>query len=372
MTVGTPSTTAKTGLRAKTFGPTQQLPDTHTRKEEQMLNFDEKRFINIQAGAVGAASGVDQVFRQALAEGARNLFFLGAGGVMLLTQPALRLLQQKSTFPVHYEFGAELVHSDNVHLGQDSIVVMPSLSGTTKEAVGALDFAKAKGATVITFTGHADTPLAQKADHNFTNFAADDTSSEMFYMQTLLVALSIMNYRGEIGNYDAVVAELRKLPAQLVEVKRGFEERAADFAAEVNDETYHIITGAGSTWPEAYYYGMCILEEMQWIRTRPVHASDFFHGTLELVEEGVSVISFKGEDDTRPLAERVEAFAPRFTDKVHVFDTKELPLQDISEQTRALISPILLATVLERVSAHLEVLRDHPLTTRRYYKQIEY
>ncbi len=46
---------------------------------------------------------------------------------------------------------------------------------------------------------------------------------------------------------------------------------------------------------------MCILEEMQWIRTRPVHASDFFHGTLELVEKGVSVILFKGEDEAGRL-----------------------------------------------------------------------
>jgi fructoselysine-6-phosphate deglycase len=117
---------------------------------------------------------------------------------------------------------------------------------------------------------------------------------------------------------------------------------------------------------------MCILEEMQWIRTRPVHASDFFHGTLELVEEGVSVIVFSGEDESRPLTERVAQFAPRFTDKVHVFDTKDFDLPGISAETRALISPVLLATAFERISAHLEILRNHPLTTRRYYKKLEY
>ncbi|MCU1634878.1 MAG: hypothetical protein JWQ68_117 [Cryobacterium sp.] len=117
---------------------------------------------------------------------------------------------------------------------------------------------------------------------------------------------------------------------------------------------------------------MCILEEMQWIRTRQVHASDFFHGTLELVEEGVSVIIVKGEDAARPLADRVEAFAPRVTDRISVFDTAEFSLPGISQEVRALISPVLLATVFERVSAHLEVLRDHPLTTRRYYKQLQY
>ena len=29
-----------------------------------------------------------------------------------------------------------------------------------------------------------------------------------------------------------------------------------------------------------------------------------------------------------------------------------------------------MATILERLSAHLEVMRDHPLTTRRYYKRV--
>ena len=81
---------------------------------------------------------------------------------------------------------------------------------------------------------------------------------------------------------------------------------------------------------------MCILEEMQWIRTRPVHASDFFHGTLELVEEGVSVLLLKGEDASRPLVERVEKFAPNYTDKVCVLDAADHALPGISDDARAL------------------------------------
>jgi len=111
---------------------------------------------------------------------------------------------------------------------------------------------------------------------------------------------------------------------------------------------------------------------MQWIRTRPVHATDFFHGTLELVEPGVSVFIFKGEDAFRSLSDRVENFTRRYTDKVRVLDTASIELPNISSKTRSLISPVILATMLERLSAHLEVLRNHPLTTRRYYKRVEY
>lgn len=337
-----------------------------------MLNFDTDRFIKIQADALAIEPRLHETISRLIQDGAENLFFLGAGGVMYLTQPAFHLLQTKSLFPVYYEMGAELVETGNRHLGEKSIVVMPSLSGTTKEAIAALDYAKERGATVISFTGHAGTPIADKADVNFTTFAEDDTSSEMFYLQTLLVALSVMHARGEFEGYDATVADLKKLPELLVDVKQAFEPQAEQFALDIKDESYHIITGAGSTWPEAHYYGMCILEEMQWIRTRPVHASDFFHGALELVEADVSVIILKGEDESRGLCDRVEAFAPRFSNKVRVLDTKDFALPGVSETTRSLISPVLLATVFERISAHLEVLRDHPLTTRRYYKRLTY
>jgi fructoselysine-6-phosphate deglycase len=186
------------------------------------------------------------------------------------------------------------------------------------------------------------------------------------------VALSVMDLRGELDDYDRIVRELRLLPQLLVEAKRTFEPRAERHARQIQDEGYHIVTGAGSTWPEAFYYAMCILEEMQWIRTRPVHASDFFHGTLELVEDGVSVMLLKGEDESRALVERVEKFAPQYTGKTWVLDSADVDLPGVSTETRALVSPVVLAALLERLSAHLEVLRDHPLTTRRYYKRVAY
>jgi fructoselysine-6-phosphate deglycase len=337
-----------------------------------MLNFDEQRFLRIQSGAVGLRRRLDEVIGACLAAGAENIHFLGTGGAAILMQPAAQLLQRRSRFPAFIDLPAELVLAGSVNLGAKSIVVIPSLSGTTKESVALLAAAKEAGASVITLVGHSETPLGKGGDHVFVNFAEDDTSCESFYLQSLFIALSVMRHRGEIANYDEIAKQLDTLPDLLLEVKRAYEPKAEAFARILAGADYHIITGAGNVWPEAFYYGMCILEEMQWIRTRPVHASDFFHGTLELVEKGVSVILFKGEDALRPLAERIESFAPNYTDKLTVLDTACFDFPGISAEVRGLVSPILLATVLERVSAHLEVMRNHPLTTRRYYKRVAY
>ncbi|MCK4207457.1 SIS domain-containing protein [Brucella pituitosa] len=337
-----------------------------------MLNFDKDRFVKIQDGAVAIAENVRTLMRRLLDDGLERIFFMGTGGVQFLTQPAIEIARNASVFPVSSAFSAQVVLEAPAGLDEKALVILPSLSGTTKESVQLLAFLKKKGVKTLSLTGHEDTPLGLDADYNFTNFAEDDTSSESFYLQTLLIVLALLAERGEFPEYDETVSELKRLPELLVSVKENFEEGAAALAQEIKDEKYHIFTGAGTAWPEAHYYGMCILEEMQWIRTRPVHASDFFHGTLELVEPGVSLFIFKGEDACRPLTDRVENFAKRYTDKVRILDAASVSLPGISQKTRSLISPIILATMLERLSAHLEVLRDHPLTTRRYYKRVEY
>jgi fructoselysine-6-phosphate deglycase len=337
-----------------------------------MLNFDEARFLSIQSGAVALAGRLDTAIGRALAEGAPNIHFLGTGGAAILMRPAVQLLRRRSSFQVFDDLTAELLVTDPISLRPGSIVVIPSLSGTTTESVKMLEMARARGATVIALVGSEATPIGQGADHVMANAAADDTSSESFYIQSLLIALSILRHRGEIDNYDALVAEMQTLPRQLLRMKQAMEPRAEGYARLIAEHGYHIITGAGNAWPQAFYYGMCILEEMQWIRTRPVHASDFFHGTLELVEPGASVIVLKGEDETRALAERVERFVPSVGGTLTTIDTAEFPTLGLSAELRGLLSPAFLATVLERVSAHLEVLRGHPLTTRRYYRRVHY
>lgn len=337
-----------------------------------MFNFDEARFLRIQKGAVDLAPRIDQEIGAAIADGATNLYFLGTGGVAYLMEPAVQLLHRRSTFPVYKDYPAELLIAGSANLTAKSIVVMPSLSGTTKESVAMLAKVKEIGAKVITLVGHADTPLGLGGNPALVNFAEDDTSSESFYIQSLLVALSVLKARGEIENYDALMAEMQTVPGALVAAKAAFEPHAKEFASVIAGSDYHMFTGAGNMWPEALYYATCILEEMQWIRTRPTHASDFFHGPLELIEDGVSLILFRGEDACDPLAERVEQFARQYTDKLTVISTADYCARDLSPEMRALLSPAVMATLMERLSAYLEVMRDHPLVTRRYYKRVAY
>lgn len=337
-----------------------------------MLNFDTGRFLRIQAGALALAPEIHQAIGARLRDGVRNVFFLGTGGAAILMQPAAQLLQRHSGLAVFTDVAAELVVAGHPALGNGSLVIIPSVSGTTRESIAALEYCLERGAAVFTLVGHEGTPLALKATQTFVNFADDGTAPESLYLQSLLVVLAVLAHRGEYGDGRKAMAELADLPRHLLAAKQLFDAEAGGLASALAGQGYHIITGAGSSWAPAWYYSMCVLEEQQWIRTRPVHAADFFHGTFELVETGVSVMVLKGEDACRPLTERVESFARRHTDKVTVFDAAAFDMPGVSQATRALISPVILATILERLTAHLAVKRNHPLDLRRYYKKVPY
>ena len=73
-------------------------------------------------------------------------------------QPAALLLGPLQHLPVRVVHAAEIVVMPWHSLGPTSIVVVPSLSGTTSEAITVLEHARAAGATTITLTGYAESP----------------------------------------------------------------------------------------------------------------------------------------------------------------------------------------------------------------------
>jgi fructoselysine-6-phosphate deglycase len=188
----------------------------------------------------------------------------------------------------------------------------------------------------------------------------------------LLLSAAILDKRGEFDGYERLVNDLEAMPEALASVREQVDTKAEAWAKAHEEDDYHFLVGSGYTWGLTYLFSMCILEEMQWLKTTRVHGAEFFHGSLELIEKDTSLMLFKGEDETRPLMERVERFAHQVSDDVLVLDSRDFDLPGVSDEFRGLLGPQILHAASGRFSRHLAVVRDHPLTVRRYYRQMEY
>ncbi|MCS0635813.1 SIS domain-containing protein [Streptomyces sp. LP05-1] len=333
-----------------------------------MLSFDETEFVTQTESLIALRPGIEELVDRLVDEGYDNVLLVGAGGTYAQMWPYEHLARRTSRLPVRAAVAAELVVSGDALLGEHTAAVFTSVSGTTEDSLRAIEYCASRGAHTVGFTGHPDSPVARGVDTALISAP----KAWPFDVQLLLFLGRWLARRGEFTGYERLADELAVLPRVLVEVAQQAEPVAAAFAEAHKDTDYHFLIGGGNLWGFTYLYSMCILEEMQWLRTTRVHSAEFFHGSLELVEEGTSVIVFQGEDETRPLTDRAEAFAKRISKDVSVFDTRAYPLTGISPEFRGLLSPLVLDTVMDRVSKHLERVRDHSLDLRRYYRVMDY
>ncbi|MEG9247231.1 SIS domain-containing protein [Arthrobacter sp. Soc17.1.1.1] len=331
-----------------------------------MLKFDEDQFLARAQSFLALQPQIEDVVG-GLA-GIEAVFLVGSGGTYAAMWPYEHLMRRSTTVPVRSAIAAELVLSGDALLNERAVAVFTSASGTTEDVVRCIEYCRDRGVRTVGFTGIADSPIARAVDHALIT----EPDAWPFDLGLLLFTTRFLSERGEFAGYDKLVDQLPAVPKALVAVARQAEPMAEAFAERHRDTDFHFVVGSGNLWGHAYLYSMCILEEMQWLHTTRVHGAEFFHGSLELIEQDTSVLLFVGEDETRPLMERVVAFSEKYSNATTVLDTADYPLEGIDDEFRGLLGPLVMDTITSRISKHLEKQRDHSLDLRRYYRVVEY
>lgn len=331
-----------------------------------MLNFDEAKVRQDHQNGVDMIPEVEKVVDQICDEGYDNIFLFGIGGTLLYAGQIMHTAKQLGcSLPLYLENATDFLYEGNKKFTKNSVVVIASLSGNTIEVEAAVDKAHEVGARVIGYVEVPESPLAKKVDHLVTT-----VGGEYYWWYT--VVLRFMKNAGEFDAYDKLTSQMKNLPDAVVQIYKDADEEMKNYAEKYCDEPITYLVGSGNLEDWAVCYGMCIMEEMQWMRTRPISAANFFHGTLEVIERDVPVILIKGEDKTRPEMDRVEKFVNTVSAKVTVFDTKKFALPGIDEEFRGILSPIVMRSAFMRLNVHLEHCRRHPIDIRRYYKALKY
>jgi fructoselysine 6-phosphate deglycase len=332
------------------------MPDTLPLKPIDADTADKLRATVAERDAIASAiSGV-------VGSGLRNVYFVGAGGSLICSFPAHYLLQQKASFPAFQLQSDELNCSTPALMGEGSLVVLASYTGTTKETVAAAKTAKATGATVIA-VAKAGSPLAEAVDASFTG------KSDLF---ELLVAYALLEATDADLDTGALDSALEALPDAVRHAVEQADDQLADIAEQFKDEPITYVLGSGPSYGWAYGFAMCFLQEMQWKHAAAFNSGEFFQGAFEMVDDDTAVLLWLGEDASRPMGERAKAFLDTYCKKARYVDVAELELPGIPQQLRADLSPIVVAALANRLSQHYEAVRGHDLETRRYMFKVEY
>lgn len=334
-----------------------------------MLKFNEQQQIEDIQGALALRPEVEKLVDQVWEKGFDAIYYLGIGGTYASAMQAVTYINGKSALPAYVQHAAEYYTTGNRRLTKDSLVILSSVTGTTEEVVKAVKEIKKTGAVLLGFIDTADSILADLCDH-VISYPNPGTEQLKFFM----VADCLMKNNGDFEDYEAYYQELDEhLAVGLVKAEKQADTFGLKFVEKHRHDPMHYFIGAGNQWGAVYSYAMCYWEEQSWLRSKSIHAAEFLHGTLEVVDETTPVTLFLGEDEQRPLAERVAKLLPRICGDYTFIDTKDYPVEGISEKYRGrILSSLLMHCVTQRIDAHIEKLNCHPLDIRRYYRQFEY
>src|SRR5699024_3521348 len=334
-----------------------------------MLKFDEKDYMSGVEKTQETFKKVEQVTDRLIEEGINNIFFISSGGSVAQMQPLHEILKKNSSYQSYIEVAGDVVLTGHKHLQKGSLVLMASKTGDTKETVEAARFCKNKSASILSFVKDTESPLAKNSDY-VIEMPSDYGEHTLLNYYVLIYRLMYKN--DEYTNYNQLIEQFRLFTSNFIKTIEHFEIEASEIARNHHNDNYQIWIGSGTMWGTVYLFSMCILEEMQWIRTKSVTSSEFFHGTLELVDENVPVFLVKNLDETKPLDDRVEKFINRYTNKGVVFDPAKYKLSEIDNKVHAIVTPIIMSALLKRLAFHFEKNTGHDLNYRRYYRKLDF
>lgn len=331
-----------------------------------MRKFDEIKQREAIQNALALRPEVERIVDDLYHAGFRNLFFLGIGGTWASALQAVIHMKEKSSLWVQAVLSSEYNTTGDCCIGEGSIVVFSSVTGTTKEVVESIRKVKTAGAVVLGFVDTKDTPLFELADY-IVSYPANEQ------LKFFMVADRVMNLRGEFPDYDEYYAQLdANLADALIETEKLADAFGRAFARQHHDDSMHYFIGAGNQYGATYSYAMCYWEEQHWLRSKSIHSGEFFHGTLEVIQRDTPVTVFLGEDSQRSLSERVARFLPAVCANYNIVDTKDYPLTGISPEYRGNISHLVMRVIMNRADVYIEEINRHPMVIRRYYRQWEY
>lgn len=328
--------------------------------------------LDLDSGVANALATLDQGSFE-------HVFFVACGGSLSIMYPAKFMLDQYSAALASDVYNSdEFIHRAPRKLSSRSLVILCSMTGTTKETLRAAEFARSAGASTIGMTVDASSPLAQACDyvvgyeaHYTTGVPIDAKDSN--YARIYQIVLGLVKRYDGVDKLDPLLRSLGNLQSAIDEAQNTFAPMFHDYAPRFAKESVIYTVASGADFGAAYSFAICVLMEMQWINSHAIHANEFFHGPFEVVDKERAFILLKGLDSTRPLEKRADSFLHRFgsDQNILVLDAENLNLDGIVPEFRGNLAPLIFFDTLWRFAHMIADLRNHKmLEARRYMKKL--
>jgi glucosamine--fructose-6-phosphate aminotransferase (isomerizing) len=259
--------------------------------------------------------------------------------------PALIELSKQS-LPVQLVNAAELLHSLGGMIGPRTLLWLNSQSGRSAELVHLLERIKSTPpGFLLTFVNNLSSPMGERGDVSIPIHAGEEaTVSTKTYTNMLAVNLlaAIQLSGGDVSAVQAAIGEMYATTEAMESYLANWEAHLQELDSMLGEFDELCILGRGSSM-SAVWNGSLNNKEAAKRSFEGMHAADFRHGPLEVVEPGFTAIVFAGPSSTsalnRDLAREIISSGGKviWVDSVPDPEIPTILLPDTSALTRPLV-----------------------------------
>ena len=182
-----------------------------------------------------------------------------------------------------------------------SLLVAISQSGETADTLGAVDHAEATGASIMSFVNVVGSSLERRCECSVRlaagpEIAVPSTKAVMnqFLAATLVICLLKDNSKRSVDVWQMQSEKVADCIGRILSMESEWREAASRLAAH----QHCFALGRGLDYPIALETGLKF-KEAAYIHGEAMHAGEFKHGSISLVEPEMPVVCFLGDLATR-------------------------------------------------------------------------
>ena len=292
-----------------------------------------------------------------------KIYIVACGTAMHAGLTGKNSIEKLCRIPTEVDIASEFRYRDPI-IDEKTLCIFLSQSGETADTIAALKLSKEKGAKTIAITNVIGSSITREADYSIYTHAGPEiavASTKAYTSQVVLTTMLAIYFAEILESADPnLLIDIKKsileLPKKIDTVLK-CDEEITKFAKKIYQEKDVFFLGRGIDETVARE-GSLKLKEISYIHSESYPAGELKHGSIALIENGVTVVGVMTDKDlVKKTVSNIQEVITRGAKTLIIsnqnidksmFDT----VIDIPE-TNCFVSPILSIIPLQLLAYHI-------------------
>ncbi len=231
-----------------------------------------------------------------------KIYIVACGTAMHAGLTGKNSIEKLCRIPTEVDIASEFRYRDPI-VDDKTLCIFLSQSGETADTIAALKLSKEKGAKTIAITNVIGSSITREADYSIYTHAGPEiavASTKAYTSQVVLTTMLAIYFAEILESADSnLLIDIKKnileLPKKIETVLK-CDEEITKFAKKIYQEKDVFFLGRGIDETVARE-GSLKLKEISYIHSESYPAGELKHGSIALIENGVTVVSIMTDKD---------------------------------------------------------------------------